>query len=807
MAAPRKKRTSVIEAKPYTITEGTAGMLREAANATVGQELARRVRTLGTAYAEGDQTPPAAILWPDGEKKWVGVLAELKALIPELYTLGDIAPVERTGPAIWLRCIEARTAEPAVPPGQIPIFYLPGVSRQDLRAVEECSGDLEPLVELQFRGAVWAHPNGRDWTPFAFLTSAPGKLGLEIPGDADTASALDRSLAVVLKESIASLTGEKLDAQFLNMLLAPDLPVEILRWMNDPAGARKRKSDSEWQAFCAQCGADYRLHPEKDGALHAAELLGNRAGDWGKVWKRFAEAPNRYPGVVGLLEQAAPATEGMLPLDRENWPTNNARDEAAVAKALLALKDKRAEEAAKAVLELERLHGCRRKWIWREVGRAPLAVALEHLSLLATQTQKALAAADALGMAEHYVQSGWETDAAAMAALAAGNTPETDEALATAVRALYLPWLDESARNLQRFAAQAPASLKPRLFPTEATAGQVLLFVDGLRFDLAHRLAQQLKPMGIQPQVEWDWAAFPTVTPTGKTAVSPMAAVLTGGGPEEEFAPNIAANGQRWTSDRFHLFLKEQSIQNLQGRDCGDPAGRAWAEVGALDSRGHNEGVKTAKTFEQELKDIASRIQELCDAGWREVVVVTDHGWLLVPGGLPKVNLSHFVVENRWGRCAAVKTTGATELPTMPWHWNPEVTIATPPGAGCFRAGLEYVHGGLSVQEIVVPRLTVRAGVASTGQAKIAAVKWVGLRCRISAQNVAPGMKADIRGRPADAKSSKVEGGQPREIGSDGTVSLPVGDDREMGNAAVIVLLSPNGTPVNTAHTVIGENP
>jgi hypothetical protein len=94
----------------------------------------------------------------------------------------------------------------------------------------------------------------------------------------------------------------------------------------------------------------------------------------------------------------------------------------------------------------------------------------------------------------------------------------------------------------------------------------------------------------------------------------------------------------------------------------------------------------------------------------------------------------------------------------------------------------------------------------AAGQAKISVVKWVGLRCRVSVQNAVPGMKADIRGRPADARSSKVEGGQPREIGSDGTVSLPVGDDRETGNAAVVVLLGPDGTPAHTVPTVIGEN-
>jgi len=494
----------------------------------------------------------------------------------------------------------------------------------------------------------------------------------------------------------------------------------------------------------------------------------------------------------------------MLVFDREFWPTNNAQDEAALAKALLALKDTHAAEAAKAILSLDRTHGCRRQWVWRDVGRAPLAEALEHLGFLATLTKKPLAAADAEGMADQYAQAAWETDAAAIAALATGNSPESDEAIATAVRAVYLPWLDESARNLQQFAAMDAGNLKPRLASPHAADGRVLLFVDGLRFDLARRLDVHLKPMGIQSQIEWDWAAFPSVTATGKAAVSPMAFVLKGGGPEEEFAPGIAANGHSWTADRFQAFLKDQGIQSLQGRDGGQPSGKAWGEVGSVDSRGHHEGAKIAKRLEQEIRDIASRIRELLEAGWREVLVVTDHGWLLVPGGLPKVNLSHFVVENRWGRCAAVKTTASTELPTMPWFWNPDVTIATPPGAGCFRAGMEYTHGGLSVQEMVVPRLTIRSGLAPTGQAKISTVKWVGLRCRVSIQNAIPGIMADVRGRPADAKSSKVEGRQPRELGSDGTVSLPVGDDREIGNAAVVVLLGPDGSLLNTVPTVIG---
>ena len=85
MAKQRTKRTAVIEAKPYTIGSDLAGSVRERDATTIGEALAERVRAVAQAYTTGDQTPPAAILWTDGERRWTGVLPELKALIPELY--------------------------------------------------------------------------------------------------------------------------------------------------------------------------------------------------------------------------------------------------------------------------------------------------------------------------------------------------------------------------------------------------------------------------------------------------------------------------------------------------------------------------------------------------------------------------------------------------------------------------------------------------------------------------------------------------------------------------------------------------
>ena len=144
-----------------------------------------------------------------------------------------------------------------------------------------------------------------------------------------------------------------------------------------------------------------------------------------------------------------------------------------------------------------------------------------------------------------------------------------------------------------------------------------------------------------------------------------------------------------------------------------------------------------------------------------------------------------------------MRETATTDLPLMPWHWNPDVAIASPPGVGCFKAGMEYAHGGISLQELVVPRVLVRAEGPEIAQARLADVKWVGLRCRVTIQGAVPGLRVDLRARPADPDSSKVEGGGAREVSADGTVSLPVSDPGDEGAAGVVVLLSPEGRVIH----------
>jgi hypothetical protein len=770
---------------------------------TLGQRVVAALRTAAQAFAAGDQVAPCAVLWTDPDRLWERVLPQMQKLMPELFVLGNYAPEQRAGPALWLRCLEARSVPGAPPAGTTPIFYLPGVSREQLKAVEECPQELAALVELQFRGVLWLHPNGKDWTPYAFLVSQHGGLGLDVARGQATLDALAGALPVLLDEPLAQLQGRLLDAKTFNDLVAPDASGLLLRWLSDPAGFKQQRSGTEWKAFSQQCKADFHFDPEKDGPLKAAHLLADRGNHWNEVWVRFADLPANYPGIVEWLKRAAPKSPTMFD-SAEVWPDLNEREERQLKSALEALVDRPPDQVIKRVLELEVEHGKRRRYPWQKLGFSPLAAALEPLAELARLCQVSPGAPTPEDYGAFYAREGWRVDAAALATMAACGTQEQHGAVLAVLRAVYLPWLENNARHLQKLLHDHGRTLARRSGPIAAAPGRLVLFADGLRLDVAQQLVQHLTAAGLAAAQDWEWSAIPTVTATAKPAVSPLAGDVSGGEASDEFATSLISSGQRLTQDRFRAALQQLGWQCLGPEDTGKPAGSAWTEAGALDKRGHNEGWKLARSVATELRDLTSRIAALLQAGWSEVVVVTDHGWLLVPGGLPKVELKAFLAEHRWGRCAALKPEAQAQVPTFPWHWNPDVTIATPPGAGCFLASMEYSHGGVSLQEMVIPRLVVTANRPRGVSARLVEAKWTGAICRVTLGGDCAGVRVDVRVHRSDPATSLLADHQAREATPEGKVTVFLENDADIGRGAEIVLLDASGQVIDSLPTQLG---
>jgi len=771
---------------------------------TISQQLASVLRNTAQAYAPGDQVAPCAVLWTDPERLWESVMPQMQGLMPELYQLGAYDPEKRTGPALWLRCVEGRVVEAAPPADTTPIFYLPGISREKLRAAEDCPPELAALVELQYRGVMWLHVNGKEWTPYGFLVSKHGGLELDVAKDQATLDALAGALPTLLDSPVSQLRGRRLDAEFFNGMVAPDATGLLLRWLSDPDAFQKRCPEVEWKAFCQQCKTEFRLDPVKEGPLKAAQLLAGRGNSWGKVWQRFAETPTHYPGIVEWLTRAAPKDASMFET-AETWPDVNDREERMLQQALAKFVDRPQHEAIKGIAELEKHHAPRRQYPWQKLGLSPLATALGPLAQLADACQTVPGAPTPEEYAEYYASTGWQVDAAALAAMAACGTQEQHGALLGTLRAVYLPWLESTARHLQQLIRAHGLTVTKRAKPLETEPGRLVLFADGLRMDIARQLGERLEAAGIGTEHEWEWSTVPSVTATAKPAASPIASKVQGGEAGDAFTTRMIDTNQILTQDRFITALTAGGWQFLKSDETGDPSGSAWTEAGALDKRGHNEGWKLARSVESEVRDLASRIGALLKAGWTEVIVVTDHGWLLLPSGLPKVELKAGLADHRWGRCAAMKADSQTDVPTFKWHWNDDVIIASPPGVGCFRASMEYTHGGISLQEMVTPLLRISRGGPSGDSARLVEGKWTGAKCRISVSGECAGYQVDVRTAQSDKETSRLANKQTQLLNADGKLTVFLEDDADIGNPAEIVLLDLSGKVIDSLPTTLGE--
>ena len=761
-------------------------------------------------YNPDTQSAPVCILWPDKESQFESIIKELQAHLPELFILGEYAPESKTGPAIWLRCVLSNKIEDIeLPKELIPILYLPGVGRQDLRAVESCPDNLKPLAELQYRGVIWSQINAKDWTILSLLKSDQGGFALDVAQDTSTKDAMKLALGNFLEEDVELLRGKRLDKDYFNSLLSGGDPIrDLLQWMNLGDEFVQKRSENEWNAFNAICKSQFGFIPKSEGQLAAAEKLALHNGVWQPIWERYREAPLRYKNIPQLIRNCKmPSFDLFAGVEEKgNWPQWNEDEEKQLLSVLNALGDKPEHKAREALIGLEEVHGERRNLVWAELGESLLAQAIKPLSVLAQITTESLAVGTTEDIFSKYTDAGWKADDAVLQALSYADDTKSFEAISIAIRAVYLPWAQESARYLQKVASESnyPGETIESASAVNYKDSECVLFVDGLRFDTAKRLVSLLENRGLKTLEKPYWNPLPSVTATGKPSVSPVRNKIKGIEENTDFEPSVAETGQDLNNYHFKKLLKEAGWKILERNDSGDGTGNAWCEFGDIDHEGHDRGWKLAKHVDNLLSDIDERIGELLSSGWKTVRVVTDHGWLLLPGGLPKIELPSVLTNSKWGRCAVLKKGAKTEERVFPWYWNAHQHFVLADGISCFKKGDEYNHGGLSVQECIVLEIAVSNESASlnSNTVELTDVAWKGLRCTVAADGEFSGLKVDIRLEAGNAASSVVV--SKKTFKTNGTASVVVEDEDLEGEKAYVVLLDESDGLAKQQATVIG---
>lgn len=759
------------------------------------------------------QVPPAAVIWLDPDSLWASAIPRLQEALPVL-TFGDHDPSTATGPAIWLRAVlVSETAQQGLPShlhGHDEthpwVIYLPGVTPTDLAETGTLPETLKPLADLVNRSALWQQSARTPWHPHAFLRSKDGA-GLNLDGREDTRKATVTMLPRLLAEDMEDLRrGPVLDADRLRALALPDPIRTLLRWINDPTTTRGALDEESWAAFTAASRSRFGLNPSGDTTITAARMLGRRLGAWGEVWDRYVEAPANYPDIPDELEKARPAElftdDPEADPHPDSWPSWNSEQEKDLSATLAVAAAAPTPQAARAALKSAHLgHRARASSLWATLGKAPLASALEPLAELADRTTKPFPSATVGEIATWYAETGHQVDALALASLAAVKNSDR-EAIRGSIAAVYDPWAHDVATAFQA----AARSGYPGEVGLTAAPGTCVVFVDALRYDLAVDLGHRLETTSLAVATDFRIGAFPSLTPTGQPAVAPLDPHALGwtGGPD--FCAADSA-GRPLKGTVLRQALKTAGIDYLEWSELGDPAGRAWTQMSSIDSLGHSQGRGLVDSLDGQVDTVASRIRALLAHGWKRILVVTDHGFLLPAGNPLKVDLPLALTEGentRKPRVARLRP-GNTHptYPATPWTWDPSVTFVSPPGVAVFAGGVPYEHGGLSPQECVIPVLTVTLPLSplELTLAKVTEVKWTNQRCRIDMIPSRDDVSIEVRLRPGDATSSVGGPKAPR----DGEVKILVDEsDAAPGTTAHVVVLDSTGAVIAQKETIVG---
>lgn len=757
------------------------------------------VQALGQAEQHNSRTMvrPEAILWPDPERQWAPVIPALQERLPALLMLGSYEAVGRQGPAIWIKCMVARTlAEASWGQEAIPIIYLPGIGKGDLRNIQSVGLDLQPLIEYQYTGALFLQPNGQEWTVRAFLENQQAGLGLKVAQDAATSKALVKALPIFFEDGGLEYPAT-IDAAFFNALLFPDVVSSLLNWLCKgelPAG--------QPEAFAQICQSQYGFTPDPKLVKDAAEKLGAQQGPWKQVWRHYANAPAKYPEIEELLRLAKPDDlgGGIFALPEESWPQVNEEQEDELRKAMKAASKKNPKEALQQLQALSQKHHKRLDWVWAELGKAPLAQALQWLVKMAEAATESFPSSSLELLKEYYTQRGHLADRYMRKALAVVKARKDEETISAIIKTIYQPWLENLTHKFQALVLKDSSPFSG--MAAEAETAPFVLFVDALRYELAIEFIDKIDGKYGKKSIKPAWAAIPTLTPTAKPQVAPLASLVNPQSEIREFRPQLL-NGKDLLAPAFREALTKAGYAFVANAQDLDPAQPAWQEIGDIDTKGHEDQSRMVRRIDELFGQVQEAIDNAFEKGFAQVKIVTDHGWLLLPGGLPKEELKKDLVETRWGRCALIKEGAKTDLLQLPWRWNPQTFIAFAPGISFFKRNEEYAHGGISIHECLVPVVLIDAPHTSPAErVKISQIRWVNLTCKIETLGAPDGYLVDIRTKYSDPETSLVL--SKTKALKDGKVTLMVNDEAE-GASAAVVLMDARQTILDRRTIIVGS--
>ncbi len=264
--------------------------------------------------------------------------------------------------------------------------------------------------------------------------------------------------------------------------------------------------------------------------------------------------------------------------------------------------------------------------------------------------------------------------------------------------------------------------------------------VDALRYELGLELQRQLIDMGvatIQPAL----AQLPTVTPIG------MASLLPGAGKKLKILRDgkdvlVEIDGQRLSTvtnrmkvfeqlygDRFEQITLPE-FNSSKSAKVSDAVNLLVIRSTEIDSHLENNPDTTLGLVHQTLKAVRVAIHHLAQAGFTDVVIATDHGFFL-NGHSDAGDICAKPSAGDWITVHDRSLLGTGSADTHNFvipagkagiRGNIEC-FGAPRSLAPYRRGLRFFHGGPSLQEAIVPAITIALRDQAEREPVLASVK------------------------------------------------------------------------------------
>ena len=266
--------------------------------------------------------------------------------------------------------------------------------------------------------------------------------------------------------------------------------------------------------------------------------------------------------------------------------------------------------------------------------------------------------------------------------------------------------------------------------------------VDAMRYELGVELADRLSRSG-EVKLRAAIAALPSITPIGMAAILPGAAAdfsiaerngKLGGLIGEAFLPDLASRQkylQAQVPGIVDLTLDDVLTWTKATQKKVAGAQIVFVRSTEIDAAGENtENRYARRIMEGTVGDVARCLSKLAGAGIDNAIVTADHGHLYFaaereeamrissPGG-DQVELHRRCWIGRGGSTPP----GSLRIQGAKLGYVTDLDVVVPKSVSVFKAGgdLAYHHGGASLQELVIPVITVRMR-SATGVAEKKAV-------------------------------------------------------------------------------------